>query len=959
MPIDLEITSRPPSGLSIQPRHSTENPPEAKVSQRKPNLIHCDEGHSTMVSTEGGGGPRLPLSDIDGNSLSLEPHIIADDGAIVDPPLDGTAPRLDESNRREEIPLLRLAGLAANTGNAEKRGLGIGDGTRNFDELNPSDPQWVPHRRALAASLPPTDEHNSNFQRENTVGLNSNYLSCVARYDDVDQRRSSRRPLNDPLRAEEISCISGPDNNSPMNLVLSLARASAPVSSSSSARGCRGRDALVFSQFKVAKLLVSLLPSTSNEQESEKALGTALDGLSFVGALLLAGAVVRVPFGFSFDPKGLSEHDGSCSIRTRHLSKPTLVIWPPELDTVDTTSLVRAIEALLVGRCSVLESHLLAACEVGFKEVCSSSHRQWVHTGSQLGLECIWLSRLLLHRILSTCELDDKWQSSLSAEVATLVMECCGRILSVLLPYFCEPFSSLHEKNTGDGSGELSPFFDAGKGCTNDAELLILTAPVVVDLTASVVALLRQPTAWSQNTVWAATTLGSMAASDHMKPTPPALVEQFVLLVASAALSESRPMEIGGEQLPSTNSLQETARILANKLTGGANAIDEVVLSTLQSLEAILCRSKMLLEMSQDSVQPGGMQDLKGASSGTVTAEYEKYGKGSSPYSAPVKTGRYATFETEGEKEKIEKTGWESYATLAKEAVSRVARGMAPIFHPRGGVLAILNAQLLTPQSDGARDERDVSSGFNNYSLESTACSTLCLGTTLRLSAVFFSIWARACDTPSGDKHLVRLEEFAAPLYGGVCDRWNIRVLEPEGAGYMAHPTLPERDVGVLCGLKTEEEYILSPRKEAWHFTCRLYLEALVALASTEDPTVLKWLLELRVAEFLKQNFLCKRSAKGQDDMEGAPVCFGRPRETSNREGLSSGYAGHCAADLSARKVINSEKKSPSSMARVLGEAGAVVQVCKGKTSEHTDLSKVHDDGPELKNIVFEKKADV
>ncbi|CAB1097328.1 unnamed protein product [Ectocarpus sp. CCAP 1310/34] len=620
-----------------------------------------------------------------------------------------------------------------------------------------------------------------------------------------------------------------PTYRSSAALVIDLARDSAPVvaplSSPSPTRQKRQATTHVFgAAVAIAKMLLSLLPSTSAEHDPGGSLVAALEVLSFVGALSWTDgnswATAPVPTTCGSKPAvvGHARRVDAGPHDTRR--EPS--VWPLELDNVEIALLARAGEVHLDRRLSVLrlQCQRTGHDECG-EEMASQSHRSHVHKACRLGLECRWMTRLLLRRVLAAGAFNSEWRSVLSAEQTVDALRFCGRAFEMIqrgLRCTCSSGASYDSGRSDDKHEAQEDSPEVAQRCSGHAEeSLLLTEPAAVDLARLVVVLVRQPVAWGENPDWAALTLGSAASRrDGEVAIVPVLVELLNQLISVTPTEDGDASQgVGAEvgqhwrHAHGGRTLLEGAQALERRLTGGGNVLDELLFSLLGSSAAIVRRAGTLLET------------LKETSDSAVPERVDK-----------------------NEKE-------------ITKAASLVAREMAPMFRPDGLILKVMTTPLQSGSSiEGATDTSpavttkrpDVGSPIRTPCLAAAAA--------VRLSAAYFSLYGKTRIREEQD--LVRLEAFVDPLFSRFrkeCEAL-LGQYQPEGS-HEAPPSERGRQAGCAARdePKTEQEGTAA-RRRGRVILCRLHLEALVELVAVQDPAVRKRLDDCRVSPFLVERVL-------------------------------------------------------------------------------------------------------
>ncbi|CAM9594682.1 unnamed protein product [Ectocarpus sp. 4 AP-2014] len=611
-------------------------------------------------------------------------------------------------------------------------------------------------------------------------------------------------------------------------LVIDLARDSAlvvvPHSSPSPARQKRQTTAHVLgAAVAIAKMLLSLLPSTPAEHDPEGSLVAALGVLSFVGALSWtdgnAWATARVTTTCGSKPAvvGHARRVDAGPHDTRR--EPS--VWPLELDNVGITLLARAGEVHLDRRLSVLRLQCQrTGHDEGGEKMASQSHRSHVHKACRLGLECGWMTRLLLRRVLAAGAFNSEWRSVLSAEQIVDALRFCGRAFKMFqrgLRCTCSSGASYDSGRSDDNheAQENSP--EVAQRCSGHAEeSLLLTAPAAVDLARLVVVLVRQPVAWGENPAWAALTLGSAASCrDGEGAIVPVLVELLNQLISVTPNEDGDASQgVGAEagqhwrHAHGGRTLLEGVQALERRLTGRGDFLDELLFSLLDSSATIVRRAGTLLEILQET------------SDSAVPERVDK-----------------------DEKE-------------ITKATALVAREMAPMFRPDGLILKMMTTPLQSGSSIEGATDTSAAVPTKRPDVGSPILTPCLAAAAVRLSAAYFSLCGR---TPIREEQdLVRLEAFVDPLFlrfRKECEAL-LGQYQPE-ASHEAPPSERGRQAGCAARdePKTEQEGTAARRRGSV-LLCRLHLEALVELAAVQDPAVRKQLDDCRVAQFLAERIL-------------------------------------------------------------------------------------------------------
>lgn len=754
--------------------------------------------------------------------------------------------------------------------------------------------------KTIARRIDPVFERGGKYSERSYGSQTSNSPSTIEESRARRVRKSSR---------------SIEDSSPATNFVFRLAYASVPppvtFSSQHSSKSTPVDD--LSSEVAVAKLLVSILPVIPVERDAEEALAVALDLLSLVGALSWADLAFRSASNSDREAEDPARNNlGVADDDNLHLR------WPRELDTVDIVLLARAAEAYLDARWSVLRSHFQGTRENHYgqyQDIGSSSHRICVHKACRLALECAWMTRFLLREILFTGALDGQFRSSLPAETVAPLIKCCGRALEALPGDAISLVASGSCGNPDDAGFEQTPTFREGRrNSGGDAELLLLAAPAVVGIVSSLTALLYQPAAWGEDLGWATTMLASTDLCGSEGAVIPVLVQLFERLVTSALSggghffepakpaepAERAELEAGSP--PAACASPSAGSGSTRRLKGAADALGELLVAVIQSLDGVIRRTMTLIEASRDlpSSQACRRHPEKTLSV-VATAVGETKRKDESAASdrdsrVPTNTACTAAAAVPPASDDMEapaKTDTSTSDDSFRETVVRsILREVSSAFRPEGPVLAILNAQVVAPpQPNGNRaDGRTTSSIPSDKCLSVSGMPTPCLSAALHLSASFFSARVKSLDAAGVEKGDTRLGDFVGPIVSGFhlrrrCEgggEGEDRGFEPKFDGGSIRPGGQEEreDEGLVRpGLKHGEEYSLRHDKEEEDkekenaeeeeecLLCRLHLEALVELSLTGDPAVQEELRERRVAQILGEKFFGDGSTT--DESEG------------------------------------------------------------------------------------------
>lgn len=628
----------------------------------------------------------------------------------------------------------------------------------------------------------------------------------------------------------------------PTDVVLSLARNAAGGRALSGSRPRRYEKhlgdagaALFEAKVSVARLLVSLLPSTPIEHNPEDSLVAALDVLSLAGALSWIDKGARSESCCGGSELGPAESHPNMIIGARR--QPSFTIWASELERVGIALLARAGKVHLDLRISSLQSQCQRGCRYAENDtgMASGAHKIRVREACLMGVECVWLTRLLLRRVVPASTLDGDWRSELSPEATASAVRFCGRALE-MWSRSLHSLSSRSYPRVGATSDSVRPG-ENSQGLSQDAsdvslenagygaEFLLLTAPMVIDLAELLVVIMGKATAWGENLDWARQTLSlATACPDGNGAVVAASVDILTCLVRSVPTEDADSRQAtgiqGGQQQRRpyvSRTLRESAGRLEKGLHGQEAVFQQTLTAVVDSITAILYRARTVLETSYDT--PPNTPH-------TSTPDLE-----------PVEKGRLE----------------------ARNAVYRVWVETAPIFRQKGPILAILKARH-PPTSDGEAEGHSPPTIVRQASAGSSAISAPCLAATLRLSSAFFALCLQAAD---GEDDAWRgLRHFVAPLFSGFRRRWDGMAgrIKPELNGATGGQPRGEQhrvDHDYKRDSKADEEECALRPEGGWDvLLCRLHLEALVQLASIPDPDVQMQLRECGVAPFLLQHLL-------------------------------------------------------------------------------------------------------
>lgn len=597
----------------------------------------------------------------------------------------------DKSVRRKEVPSLKLSGLPVNQ-HGDAAGLDA-DPSLHLTTDNPHETLPSYGKQRSQAKHGRRDEDNVPHQRSQDSPVNASALgSDFGIQGGVCCRRPSLSQRG--TRSDPTSKVCG---NSSTGTVLSLFCASSPSAASlesgtsatsSSPRveapsGCSsGSKNSLSAHIELAMFVLSLMASTALmptvKGDAEEALSAALNVLSITGAMAWADTATSSTAPDPATALAVTVASGEGDFEESHatnafksvpsigdpspeieMKEPSLTaVWPSHLKGIDMTLLLSSVSAQLDDRMQHVRQHIEAVCgENASVGSTSSTHREWVHAAGQLGVECAWLSRLLLVQLLDTDTQDPRVsQSSLlscSKDMIRIIMECCGHGLESILR--CLRFVSIGNHPPGDK--EQQPLKVLASACfaegtineshnrtcegknTNcsgiekhgerlklsdfGAEMSILMAPVVIDLAEAVTLLLETSRAWGDGLAWAEAVRDSTALrSDsrggvaHVGAPLLGLIEILDRLTSSR--SKARTIGLSGPEvekieweegsvMPAPLSLgvramTSTASPVTTMRSVEATACDDIQSAVLQSLSFVVRVSKITLKEVQGSI---------------------------------------------------------------------------------------------------------------------------------------------------------------------------------------------------------------------------------------------------------------------------------------------------------------------------------------------------------------------
>lgn len=644
--------------------------------------------------------------------------------------------------------------------------------------------------------------------------------------------RSKQSTVSHTERAEFVSAKEGGGGSCAARLVVSLACATTPTM-------WLGRllEGNTFTQIvATAKLVLSLLPpgltEDADDMDVEVGLVAVLRAfscagvLSWIRAFTASGLTASGSHEPSMPAAQVSSQEGGCSSEMMPTASPQVDISKPkpsadamraerraendkgeatmgagnfvsseELDSIGVNLLLRCTSACIRSgypcgsSADVLSDRSHASgCDASFQEtrMRSCPHRKRVSIISRLTLERTWLIRLLLRRISGGLRLDRSlWSSSLSTHIIMQVAEFCGQFIKTFMFDTCSPKSDFLGSSddsvlcTREGCSEFPHH-----GCTEESgAALLLAAPVVINLTALLVNVLRFSTAWGEDVVWAAATCRSMALSE---PGNVGVISVLVELLnglttvlltidnsdchATAPAGKRTTTECGDEtgagreHGQSCRGASTETRDLARMMSGGVAALVELLVQVLESIRAVLCRSATMLNTSRSN----GPFPADNVGSSTASRE----GATSIVRGASEKaTERRSDESTREEKLQIlEDTQDESVSNkpmhiIVEEVVSQVLRAVSPLLQPGGCVFALLNPQFVSTAApkDCHHKCSPVREQTTSMATAEAVVAQVTLASNIRLAADFFSLCSECDFNCEG----LRLERYAKPLFSG------------------------------------------------------------------------------------------------------------------------------------------------------------------------------------------------
>lgn len=908
---------------SIVPRQSDarekrSNQEELRTSLPEPDAGYCGFEAGTHFE---GGAP-------DGNLMKLVSATAAAD----------TRSHLPRATER--------SGLIASTTDVEKKERKASPGENGINKTS----CVMEQNKTVARRIDPAFERGGKYSERPCGSQTSNSPSTIA---ESRARRATK------------SSRSIADSSPATNFVFRLAYASVPPPDTFSYQH-RSKPTPVHnlsSEVAVAKLLVSMLPVIPVERDAEEALAVALDVLSLVGALSWADLAFRTPPASDREAEDPVRH-GHEVVDDDNLFLRWSAAWPRELHTVDIVLLARAAEAYLDARWSVLRSYFQETRENHYgqyQDIGSSSHRICVHKACRLVLECAWMTRFLYRKIVSSGALDGQFRSSLPAETVAPLIKYCGRALEALPGDAISLVASGSCGKPDDADFEQTPtFLESRQNSSGDIESPLLTAPAVVGIVSSLTALLYQPAAWGEDLGWATAMLASTDFSGREGAVIPVLVRLFERLVASALTGGGHFFEPAGRAEraelesgpPSTAcSLPSAGSVSTRRLQGAADALGELLVAVIQSLDGVIRRTMTLIEASRDLPSSRACRRHSEKTLylvATAVGETKRKDEGVASdrdCRVPANTACTAAAAVPPASDDIEapaKTDTSTSDDSLRETVVRsILREVSPVFRPEGPVLAILNAKVVAASQPNVNR----ADGGNTPRIPSDKCLSVsgmpapCLSAALHLSASFFSARVKSREAAGDEKGDTRLGDFVGPIFSGFhfrrrCDSGGGDEGGGEGGGFEpktdGDSTRPGGQEGreyeglVRPGLKHGEDDSLRRDKEEEEekeecLLCRLHLEALVELSLTGDPAVQEKLRERRVAQILGEKFFGDGSTT--DESEGLmelSMSLLRPVENLN--------GGKVAAPLLSSRVVDAAPvgRDSDSVRDLAGVTGAV-----------------------------------
>lgn len=596
------------------------------------------------------------------------------------------------------------------------------------------------------------------------------------------------------------------DERTATALVLSIACASKP--SPQRRTSCKPIGALWYQVVATAELVLSLLAAGSplaDDDGMEAAIVASLSVFSCIGvrssiaafAASFAPASGRLASGVAMSSAGMDKSEGRAedkrngSSSAAGFSAETVLresVWLKDFERVDLALLLRGIQAHPANRmsssppksCSYwLNQAASHASFISVNEPCYHRHR--VSKISRLSLERAWLARLLLRRIFATCQLNLNLPSGISADAIGQVLDFCA---GTLKKQFLNPCCHFPRSSDGDDSTTNKSHVALASESTIDPIMLLFEAPTAVELVTLLKGAVRFPATWGDNVLWAVATLRSRALSEvgHVGAVPVlvALVDRLMTTLTADEGTPSRGTVVHdalkylerrdeqGDGRGECKSWQKlpTARALVRMLGGSLAAVDELLVRVLESLEAFLSRCATLLNMYLSAPLPTSRSQRQTAASlvEATTSGRDRLastGGGGSEWIAPDDTRRRQGGRQSGILQDLHLEE-EEFSSAVPETVSQMLAVVSPLFQPKGSILAILHTPRPSSHFDGIFKGNEAVDQKKTLEYNGQIGNAV-VASTLRLSTVFFSLWAESDRTC----RIFRPENYAEPLFEG------------------------------------------------------------------------------------------------------------------------------------------------------------------------------------------------
>lgn len=639
-------------------------------------------------------------------------------------------------------------------------------------------------------------------------------LACLPTHVPTMMTRSKQSVVYHVDRVGFISAEEREGDPSATRLVVSLACATTPIW-----RLERLFKGDAFAQIiATAKLVLSLLPmeftADTNDGDLEAGLVAALRALSCAGSLSWIGA---------FSASGLaasgSHESGMPTVSSQvDISKPKpsadamdaegrmgaekskkamgaeCFVSSEEFDSVGVTFLLRCTSVCIRFRyrrgpsvdVSSERSHESGDNPSSQEtRVRSCPHRELVSTISRVALERTWLIRLLLRGVSGGLRLDKNlWSSSLSTHVIFEVVAFCDEFIKRLLLDSCIHKSDLLGRTDDSAHCKREGCFELQHRVwtKESGAALLLAAPVVINLTALLISVLRLSTAWGEDLASAAATCRSMARSDAGEVGLLSVLVHslngltaFILTVVDSSdchdtvcagkmtITEwGDGTRAGSEDGQSYREASNETRDLVRMTDGGVAAIVELLTQVLESVRAVLCRSATLLNTSRGNgpfpTYNVGSPNASCKSSTSIIGGISKipteHGTDGS-----VQKGKLQTPEGEQDESVSKKT----LHSVAEETVSQVLTEVSPLFQPGGCVFALLDPQFVSTAAlrDCHHECSPVGEQTTSIAITGTTAAKAALTSNICLVADFFSLCSECDFSIEG----LRLERYVKPLF--------------------------------------------------------------------------------------------------------------------------------------------------------------------------------------------------